>query len=109
MVTARRSRLITNGDTMRNSVRASALRDALTIDYYPSVTAISALVTDAAGTSYLHTEKFLGFYCDEEDCPDDAATECPLHPGDYWADTIRARYYYATRNAGLTIDALRGL
>ena len=91
---------------MQHGVRVSALRDALTIEYRPALTAVSGLVRDAAGDTYLHTERYVGFYCDEEECPDDAATECPAHPGDYWADTMRARYYYTTRAAGFTIDAL---
>ena len=92
------------GTDMDYGVTVSALRDALTIDYRPTLTAVTGLVRDAAGDTYLHTERYVGFYCDETECPDDAADECPAHPGTYWADTMLARYYYATRAAGLTLD-----
>jgi len=87
----------------------AALEAALTVEYHPTVTTVSGLVTDQAGSTYLHTERFVGFYCDEEECPEDTAEECALHPGEYWADTMRARYYYYTRDAGLTIDVDGGV
>lgn len=66
------------------------LTDHLTIDYYPGLVAVSGLVTDGATNfDWLETVKMIGYYCDDIDCPEDDAEECPIHYPGYWQETMR--------------------
>lgn len=80
----------------------SDLTEHLTIDYWPSVVAVSGLVTDDhTGFSWLETVKMSGYYCDEDECPDDPMDECPLHHAGYWEEVMREAWLESITSRGM--------
>lgn len=55
----------------------------LTFEYYATHDAVTGLVEDdETPFRWYETVKMSGYYCDEEDCPDEG--ECSAHPAGYW-------------------------
>ena len=75
----------------------------LMIDHRPTgVTQVTGLVANDGPWTWFETTTFSGYYCDEEECPDDAYEDCELHPGDeYWRDQMRITWVANIRARGL--------
>ena len=75
----------------------------LSIDHRPTgVTQVTGLVANDGPWTWFETTTFSGYYCDEEECPDDAYEDCELHPGDeYWRDQMRINWVANIRARGL--------
>jgi hypothetical protein len=71
-----------------------------TIDYYPTHAAVTGLVTDnSTGFDWYETVKMSGYYCDEENCPDEG--ECPDHPKGYWRNVMRQAWLESVTSRGM--------
>lgn len=89
----------------------------LTVDWYPTGIANVTGLVSATGESHkwYETVVFSGYYCDDEDCPDDEYEECQWHPGDYWRDemkrqwlvNIRERHMHPVVDPALVLEELR--
>jgi len=72
----------------------------LSIAYYPTHQAVTGLVVDdATPFAWYETVKLSGFYCDDEECPDDG--ECPTHPASYWLAAREAAWLDSVTARGM--------
>lgn len=59
----------------------------LTFEYYATHDTVTGLVEDdETPFRWYETVKMSGYYCDEEDCPDEG--ECATHPAGYWIQAM---------------------
>jgi hypothetical protein len=79
-----------------------AMRE-LSIDHRPTgVTQVTGLVSgDGMPWTWFETTTFSGYYCDEEECPDDYTSECDAHPKGYWEEAMRRQWITSIRDRGL--------
>lgn len=77
----------------------------LTIEYRTGVESVSVtgLVADERTPwTWFESVRFVGYGCDEEECPDDPYEDCHLHPGDeYWRDQMRLNWLENIRDRGM--------
>jgi hypothetical protein len=72
----------------------------LSFSHYPTHDTVSGLVTDGdTGFNWYETVKMSGYYCDEEDCPDDG--ECSSHPAGYWVQVMRDVWFDNITSRGM--------
>ena len=63
----------------------------LSLEYYPTHDTVTGLVEDdETPFRWYETVQLMGYYCDEEDCPDEG--ECDLHPAGYWVQALEAAW-----------------
>ncbi len=87
---------------VQHAIDTVAMRE-LSVDHRPQFTIVTGLVSDEQTPfSWFESVRYSGYYCDEEDCPDDEYTECGLHPGvEYWRDAMRADWLVDIRGRGM--------
>lgn len=70
---------------------------------HASHTTLTGLVADGRTPwKWFEPVHFAGYYCDEEECPDDYTSECDAHPEGYWEEAMRRQWITNIRERGLT-------
>ena len=72
-----------------------------TIEHKHSGSVVSGWVTDGSA-EWLESTLFVGYYCDEEECPEDPDTPCDIHPEGYWEGVMIDRWRNAITENGYT-------
>lgn len=85
---------------MKNRIKNP--RHAVSVSYHANFLEVDGTVRDSMGER-LKSLAFVGYYCDEEECPDNYEEECPLHPGEYWLDLAAAHWVRDAEDNGETV------